>query len=136
MLEDLRTSASKLARALADRVAEVVPDAVDIAASGAEVTFGRQGDPVEATDIETIISQTGDFKENVEAAALLVLSDVQDFLAEGSTSPWPLSGIGGGSTLPYPHAEWSNDRLRLFFGEASRPFLELRPITLGELTGQ
>jgi len=93
VLEDLRTSASKLARALAHRVAEVVPDAVDIAASGAEVTFGRQGDPVEATDIETIISQTGDFKQNVEAAALLVLSDVQDFLAEGSTSPGHCPGL-------------------------------------------
>ena len=90
---------------------------------------------VDTTDIETIVSQGGEFKDNIEAAALLILSDVQDSIAASSKSPWPfVGGEGARSYLPYPHAEWSNDHLRIFFGEAGNPTLELRPITLGELT--
>ena len=136
MREDLRMCASRLAAALAARIAEVVPDTVQVSAAKSAVTMGTK-ESVDATDIETIVSQSGELKDNIEAAALLILSDIQDFIAARSKSPWPFaSGEGAGSYLPYPHAEWSNDHLRIFFGEASSPTLELRPITLGELTQQ
>jgi hypothetical protein len=121
---------------LAERIAEVVPDTVQVSAANSTVTIGTD-ESVDATDIETIVSQDGEFKDNIEAAALLILSDVQDFIAAVSKSPWPFDGGGSGPPyLPYPHAEWSNGYLRIFFGDASSPNLELRPIALEELTQQ
>ena len=133
--EDLSMCASRLATALAARIAEVVPDTVHVSAAKSTVTIAKE-ESADTTDIETIVSQNGEFKENIEAAALLILSDAQDFIAASSKSPWPFDGEGTRSYLPYPHAEWSDDNLRIFFGEASSPTLELRPITLGELTQQ
>jgi hypothetical protein len=139
VLGDLRACASRLAGALAERIAEVVPDTVQVSAANSTFTIGTE-ESVDATDIETIVNQGGELKNNIEAAALLILSDVQDFIAAFSKSPWPFhNGEGreaGPPYLPYPHAEWSNDYLRLFFGEATSPNLELRPITLEELTQQ
>jgi hypothetical protein len=139
VLGDLRTCASRLAAALAERLAEVVPERIQVSAADSTVTI-RTEESIDSTDIETIVNQGGEFKNNIEAAALLILSDVQDFIAARWKSPWPLdSGEGkesGPPYLPYPKAEWSNDHLRIFFGEASSPNLELRPITLEELTQQ
>jgi hypothetical protein len=122
---------------LAERIAEVVPDTVEVSAANSTVTIGTE-ESVDATDISTIISQVGELKSNIEAAALLILSDVQDFIAALSKTPWPFDSGDGGEAgppyLPYPHAEWSNDYLRIFFGEATSPNLELLPIRLEELT--
>ena len=71
MREDLRMCASRLAAALAARIAEVVPDTVQVSAAKSAVTMGTK-ESVDATDIETIVSQCGEFKNNIEAPALLI----------------------------------------------------------------
>jgi hypothetical protein len=133
MTEDRKTAALLLAHALVDRISEVVPHAVNVSADDTQIAM-KIGNTVESTDVEPIVCQAGDLRENLEAAALLVLSDVQDVVAEGSRSPWPPSSNTGAGLLAYPHAEWSDKGLRLFFGAPEDPALELRPIMLDDLT--
>jgi hypothetical protein len=84
----------------------------------------------ESIDIEPIVDQAGDPRGNIEAAALMVLNDVQDLLTEGAGTPWPPVAGAEGHVLPYPHAEVVQGELQLFFGAPENPALVLRPIMM------
>ena len=86
------------------------------------------GKAVESVDLEPIVNQDGDLRDNIVTAAIMVLSDVQDFVAESMTSPWP--SASDGAVLPCPDAEWDGDSLTLFFGRPDAPALALQPILL------
>ncbi|MGH2770178.1 MAG: hypothetical protein ACRDJF_06600 [Actinomycetota bacterium] len=130
---DLLTSSTayRLARALVDRLSGLVPSGVSVSSTAAVVTMGS-ATRSEDTEIERIVDQDGDLRENVEAAALLVLDDLQDLLSECLKAPWP-PVAGAPSELVSPQVEWSGDRLRLWYGDVDRPVLELCPIPVEEL---
>lgn len=62
-----------------------------------------------------------------------MLDSVQDFVTETLTVPWPPTDEP--SRLPPPHALWSGDRLRLFYGDPDNPVLELPGVSTAELEG-
>lgn len=71
--------------------------------------------------------------EGAVGAAERVLDSVQDFVTETLTVPWPPTDEP--SRLPPPHALWSGDRLRLFYGDPDNPVLELPGVSAAELEG-
>lgn len=127
--EDRASVAVALAKALGDRMAEVVPDGVAVSVRETAVSV-RLADEEESIDVGPIVDQAGDPTENIEAAAFMVLSDVQDLLSESTAIPWPSTA---GRALPYPHAEVVDGELQLFFGAPDGPALVLRSIPLAAL---
>jgi hypothetical protein len=131
MNREKRSTVVALAEALADRIGEVVPDGVDVSSLQTAVSV-RFRAAEETIDIESIIDQAGDAESNIEAAALMVLNDVQDLITEATGTPWP-HVAGARLVLPYPHAEVASGDLQLCFGEPEDPALALRPIELADL---
>jgi hypothetical protein len=133
--EDRASTAVALARALAGRMAEVVPEEVVVAAHRSTVSVELRGDQ-ESIDIEPVVDQAGDPTENIEAAAFMVLSGVQDLISESTATPWPPVVDANGRALPYPHADVVMGELLLSFGDPENPALVLRSIPLAELRGE
>jgi hypothetical protein len=130
--EDRTSLAVALAKALASRIAEVVPEEFHISVDQTAISI-RFRDTEESIDIERIVDQAGDSTGNIEAAAFMVLSDVQDLLTESTQTPWPPVVDSKAEVLPYPHAKVANGELQLFFGATENPALALRPIMLAGL---
>ena len=67
-------------------------------------------------------------EEQIAWCAENALGELQDFVDETSTEPWP-----GQHTVPRAHAAVIEGKLHLWFGDASDPVLECEPIELARL---
>jgi hypothetical protein len=116
-----------LARELGDRMNEVVPPGIRISAEGDMLVFrsgfstGRAG----SYACQWLTQGTGPLAERVREACRRGFSDLQDFVDEETTEPWP-----GLSTLPESFARIENDSVVVWFGDREAPDLAIAPVPL------
>ncbi len=97
-----------LAQELCDRMNEVVPSGIGVSAEGDRLVFrsgyssGRAG----SYACEWLHRGTGSLSERVREAARLAFSDLQDFVDEETTEPWP-----GTTSPPTPGARSEGGRV-------------------------
>jgi hypothetical protein len=126
-----------LTAALAQRLAAVAPPEVRIASSERgmvnilDASGGGAGVDV-ALAVTASESNASSPAERVVDAAWRLLEAAQDEIAEVTTDPWPQRGSG---SLPEPHVKLSQDRatVRLFYGSAADPALELAALSIGDV---
>lgn len=130
-------SMEALASALAGVLRPVVPPRVQVHSEGSTVVvrgddFGVAGGPTHIElgwfDLGTV--PPPDPREQVVGACLMVLEQVQDFVAEATTEPWP-----GERTMPTPHVTIRNGQIHGRYGSTARPVLVLSPIPLADVVG-
>ncbi len=86
-----------------------------------------------------VVNQAGTSEENLLVASEAILSGVQDQIIRDLKEGWPRSVDGrpgerdSGEDLPMWEAAVVSETLRLWYGDARRPALELPPIPLDGL---
>jgi hypothetical protein len=128
-------SPEALARALFGRLAPLVPR---------ELNFTRNGALLRLTDPRGIWSKMDCriFSENdseatvdgARRASYSVLSQVQDFVTEFLTEPWPETPPGSYGLAP-PEVVVMEEGFRLLYGPQADPLLELPFLPWAELRG-
>lgn len=117
-----------LAQAISERLQAAVPEGVSPSIP-ADVRMV----------LETVVNQAGTFEENLLVASESILSGVQDQIIRDLKEGWPRSvdgtpgGRDSGKDLPAEEAAVVRGTLRLWYGDARRPALELPPIRLDGL---
>jgi hypothetical protein len=132
---DLKMQASsvKFAKALAERIAEILPPSLTIRADGAELDVYADGVSQGGSSAAYIVEDDDDrtLSERLETAARAVLDGVGDAVAEYLTLPWPADAEGG---MAMPGARVDAERVHLWFGASEdAAAVTLRPIELGEI---
>lgn len=117
-----------LAQSISERLQAVVPEGAS---------------PSNAGDVRmvlgAVVNQAGTFEENLLVASEAILSGVQDRIIRDLKEGWPRSVDGrpgerdSGEDLPMWEAAVVSGTLRLWYGDARRPALELPPIRLDGL---
>jgi hypothetical protein len=132
----------RLAQALAERLDAVVSRPITIAAEqGWVVVRDRQADADwQRLGVESVVGEPGQPWEQVGVAVWAVLNSVQDFVVQAAKHPWPARAGGQrrlarGAALPLPGVAVEHDRIRLWYGDADRPVLELPAIRRRDLLG-
>jgi hypothetical protein len=114
-----------LAQELCDRMKEVVPPGIRVSAEGDLLVFnsnystGRAG----SYACQWLHEGTGSLSERVREAARHAFSDLQDFVDEETTEPWP-----GMTTPPTPYARIEADCVIIWFGDPQAPDLAITPL--------
>lgn len=114
-----------LAEELCDRMKEVIPSGIGVSTEGDRLVFrssysaGRAG----SYACQWLHQGTGSFSERVRQAARLAFSDLQDFVAEETTEPWP-----GTTSPPTPHARLEAGHVMVWFGDPQTPDLAITPL--------
>jgi hypothetical protein len=116
-----------LAQELGDRMSEVVPPGIRISVEGDMLVFrsdfgtGRAGSHA----CNWLSQGAGTLPERVREACQHAFSDLQDFVDEETTDPWP-----GRRTPPKPFARIENGSVVVWFGDLEAPDLAIRPVLL------
>lgn len=122
----------KLARALADRFQRIVPESYLVREDEGVVRYFRYVPSFRGSGSGSFMApnlHNGDtFEERVAWCAEHALDELQDFVDETSTEPWP-----GERTVPRAHAAVVEGKLHMWFGDADAPVLECEPIELASL---
>lgn len=121
------------AKALADRFQAVVPTGFVVSAEGTTLWFelgegrGFFGGKAGSYAVENFFSSLaeGSIEDRASQAALFAMNDLQDYVDEESTEPWP-----GAHTPPPAHAVVRDGRLYMWFGEEGDEDLALLPVEL------
>lgn len=124
-------SSLRFAAELAERLAEVVPAGFAVDASDVTVVLRHDGAMVGSTDMAELVEDSENLHllpDNLETAARAILSNVQDWIADTTTEPWP-----GDHSLPNPDAHVIGDRLEMWFGDRDNAVLTLRPLDLATI---
>ena len=118
-----------LARSISGRLRAVVPEG---ASPSVDVAYVRY-------QLDALVNQAGSFEDNLAMASESILSHAQDEIVRDLKEGWPraLHGTPGardsGRDLPEPNTAVVSKTLRLLYGDARRPALELPPIPLDRL---
>jgi hypothetical protein len=116
-----------LAQELSDRMKEVVPSGIRITAEGDTLVFrtdfgsGSSGSYAS----QWLHKGTGRSSDRMREAYWRAFSDLQDFVDEETTEPWP-----GLKTPPTAYARIENDSVIIWLGDSQAPDLEIRPLLL------
>lgn len=114
-----------LADKLAAALAEIVPPTFRVYEEQGMVFIEGSGYRA-ASDVADIIDQSGDVMLHVRSAALSALSLIQDYIAEGTATPWP----SGSGELPVPDVQLTSEKILLGFNDAAgNPALQAPPIS-------
>lgn len=123
----------KLARALADRFQRIVPAGYYVREENGVIWYAADA-PLHGHDsnasyfTETFDSYGQTAVERIAGSAEHAMNELQDFVDESSTEPWP-----GKRTVPRAHAAVRHGMLHIWFGDADAPELECEPIELASL---
>jgi len=129
----MRPSSEKLARALADRLGEVLPPPYALGAAGFWIYVYAGGELIGNDVAAQIVEDHGDEPLGglVERVSGSMLSGLQDVVVTHRTTWWPVDGAGG---MAMPNTRADEHRLHLWFGDReSGAVVTLRPIDLSEL---
>lgn len=119
-----------LARELCERMQEVIPSGIGVSTEGELLVFrsgyssGRAGSYACAW----LHRGSGSPSERVREAARLAFSDLQDFVDEETTEPWP-----GTTSPPAPSARIEAGRVIVWFGDPGAPDLAITPLPIEDL---
>jgi hypothetical protein len=130
----------RLAQALAERLDAVVPRPITIAADQGWVVVRDRQTEWQRLGVEPVVGDPGAPWEHAGVAVLAVLNSVQDFVVQTRKHPWPAPVAGpqhpaSGADLPMPGVRVEDDRVRLWYGDADQPVLELPAIPRRDLLG-
>ena len=126
----------KLARALGDRFQQIVPKGYQVYEDQGMIWYHGRSSPDgyggsrSGSYIAENLHYGDTVEEQVTWCAEHALSELQDYLDETSTEPWP-----GERTLPVPkaHAAVIEGKVHMWFGDADAPVLECEPIDIATL---
>jgi hypothetical protein len=121
-------SSRRFAAELADRLNEVVPAGFAVTADDVSVELRRDGQFVASTDMAELVQDSenlDDLPANLETAARAIMSNIQDWIADATSDPWP-----GIRSQPNPSASVQDHQLHMWFGDADGQVLSLRPLDL------
>ena len=119
-----------LAQELCDRMKEVIPSGIGVSTEGERLVFrssystGRAG----SYACQWLHQGTGSMQERVREAARLAFSDLQDFVDEETTEPWP-----GTISPTSPDARIEAGRVIVWFGDPQEPDLAISPLLVEHL---
>lgn len=122
-------SSRRFAAELADRLNEVVPTGFAVTAEDVTVELRRGDQFVGSTDMAELVEDSenlDDLPANLETAARAIMSNIQDWIADATSDPWP-----GIRSQPNPNARVQDQTLHIWFGDADGQVLSLRPLDLG-----
>ena len=114
-----------LAQELRERMKEVIPSGIDVSAEGDHLVFRSRYSNGKAGSYacEWLRQGTGSLSERVREAARRAFSDLQDFVDEETTEPWP-----GTTSPPTPKARIEAGRVIVWFGDPQAPDLAITPL--------
>jgi len=124
----------KLARALADRFQRIVPEGYHVYETDGMLWYHADpnapfyGGGAAGCYIAENLCHGDTVEERVAWCAEHALDELQDFVDEASTEPWPCE-----RTVPRAHAAVIEGKLHLWFGDVDAPVLECEPIDLATL---
>jgi hypothetical protein len=138
---DLVIDADKLAVALAERLAAIVPDGFDVRAMDGTLWYSFYADRFPGHyrgggSGTSVVATFDDYEEESPSDRIVyiakrALDDLQDVIDESSHEPWP-----GTVRPPSPHAQIRGDMLHLWYGSpeiTDEPVLACEPIPLTSL---
>ena len=114
---------------LVARLASVIPDDWNIGVQAGDITLwrdgqsGRAGSHIAQFFTELAANYAND-ADRMVAASQHVMSDVQDYLAECTTEPWPREA----SPMPTPHARLVAGMILFLWGDGQAPDCRLEPL--------
>ena len=118
-----------LALAISGRLQAAVPEGTPPSVGVAGVRY----------QLDVLVNQPGRFEDNLVIASESILSHAQDWIMRDPKEGWPraVDGTPGvrdpGRDLPWPNVAVVSGTLRLWYGDARRPALELPPVPLDGL---
>jgi len=124
----------QLARELAERFQRIVPEGFHVwehdgmPRYSADPSVSVYGVGTAGSFIAENLNCGDTMEERTAWCAENALGELQDFVAEKTTEPWP-----GERTLPLPHAKVTEGKLHLWFGDESTPVLVCEPIDIATL---
>jgi len=121
-----------VARAVFDRLAPLVPREIDFQISGAEIRLTDRNGVSSETDCRSFFNDGVETVEAASTALLAVLSQVQDFVTEFLTDPWPPTPPESPGLAP-PDVVVRGEGIRLLYGPPSDPLIELPFVEWKEL---
>jgi hypothetical protein len=129
----MKASSRTFARALAERIGEILPPPLTIHADGRNLVVSvdgiDQGGSAASMIVEVDDGRT--LAERVETAGRAVLSGIQDGVSEYLTLPWPVDADG---RMAMPGVRADEERVYLWFGSSEADaVVTLRPIGLDQL---
>jgi hypothetical protein len=121
--------AEQLAVELSSRMREAVPPGFTITVDGDMLWFLfdaelRQG----SYACQWVNSGQGSMETLTVRACELAVNDLQDFVTEKTTKPWPSAG----GRPPRPGVRLVGRTIELWFGEREHPVARLRPLALDD----
>jgi hypothetical protein len=119
--------AETLAQRLCDRMKEVVPPGIRLSVEGDMLVFRSDFGTGSSCSYACrwLYEGTGRQSELVRDACWHAFNDLQDFVDEATTDPWP-----GLKTPPTPNARIENGSVIVWFGDSQAPDLTIRPLPL------
>jgi hypothetical protein len=127
----MTVNGDRLAALLAECFAQVLPAGIAVTAADGMLWYscsfvgGQAGSYVR----ENIGVFDGPDEEQIISVAVHALDDLQDYVSEAITDPWP-----GTTSQPPPHAEIRDSVLHLWYGEPDAVVLALAPVDIASLT--
>jgi hypothetical protein len=122
--------ATKLARALAERLEPVVPAEFEVTSAGASIRLAIRGTPWLSQEDFPWMLERGEPEAQVCFAVWKSLDGFQDFIAHEFTEPWPAASPG---PMPTPFAQIFNSEVVAGYGDPEDPFVQLQPMPLRDL---
>jgi hypothetical protein len=129
----MAVDADRLTEVLAARFDEVTPDEIHVTADDGMLWYSSDFDSGKAGSYVRYILDAADEpgEVNLVNAAVMILDQLQDFVSEATTDPWPGTG-----RQPEPHAEIRDGALHLWYGAPDDIKLTIPPIdTADVMTG-
>ena len=120
---------TQLASALAERLAQVLPEEFSISSEGHELWldtpdgFGNSAWAGAVDENPTDLSL-------YSAAAEVVLNSIQDGVSITLREPWPLMMVGREHQMAMPGAKVVDGTLELWYGNEDAPAIRFQPIKL------
>jgi hypothetical protein len=120
---------TQLASALAERLAQVLPEGFSISPEGHKLwldTPDGYGNSAWAGSVDENPTDLSLYS----GAAEVVLSSIQDGVSMTLREPWPLMMVGGKRQMAMPGAKVVDGVLELWYGEEEVPAIRFQPIKL------
>jgi hypothetical protein len=111
---------------LASRMQDVVPAGITVTVEDDMLWFARNGSRRSGSHAcQWVTSGQGSMDALAVRASELAINDLQDFVTEETTEPWP-----GSSGPPRPGVRLVGRTIELWFGVHDHPVVRLRPLPL------
>jgi hypothetical protein len=123
----LRVDAVQLAHELARRMWDVVPPGIGVTVERDMLWFNsaRHSGKAGTYACQWLYQGQGEPEQLLAEACRRALDDLQDFVDEATTEPWP-----GSRTVPYAGTRVEDGKVLLWYGDRDAPVLLLEPLPL------